>query len=183
MNVQTGKFSLRRAVSLLFKLTVLYVVLWFVWRAGQPMEMAQFRGLSYYQFVEWRKMGYDDLARKYQARYPDKDVKEGMCFVVDQNYDLAIFFLTGYYTLSGMWKPLQIFVSRRDRDWIPQDVTLWNFLPSWWKTFEIGVWNGAEGQDHSAFVVYCRLAPNIPTPEQLKAMKEAYVSERQTVLP
>lgn len=91
--------------------------------------------------------------------------------------------LTGYYTLSGMWKPLQIFVNRRDRDWIPQDVTLWNFLPSWWKTFEIGVWNGAEGQDHSAFVVYCRLAPNIPTPEQLKAMKEAYVSERQTVLP
>lgn len=183
MNAQTGKFSLRRVVSLLFKLTVLYVILWFVWRAGQPMEMAQFRGLSYYQLVQWRKMGYDELARKYQAQHPNKDVKEGLCLAAIQGvHDFPVFFLTGYYTLSGMWKPLQIFVDRRDRDWIPQGVTLWNFLPSWWRTFEIGVWDGAEYSPHVAGP-YCRLAPNIPTPEQFKAMKEAYASERQTVLP
>ncbi|HXF85492.1 MAG TPA: hypothetical protein VNK49_08885 [Anaerolineales bacterium] len=183
MNAQTGKFSLRRVFSLLFKLTALYVILWFVWRAGQPMEMPQFKGLSYYQFVQWRKMGYDDLARKYQERYPNKEVKFGMCFSVMQIlHDPTVFFLTGYYTLSGMWRPLQIFVARRDRDVIPQDVTLWNFLPSWWKTFEFGVWNGAEHEPHTS-VVYCRLAPNIPTPEQFEAMKEAYASERSTVSP
>jgi hypothetical protein len=36
---------------------------YFAWRAGQPMDMPQFGGLSYYQLLDKRRQDYMDLAK------------------------------------------------------------------------------------------------------------------------
>ena len=52
--------TLRKTINLLFKLilillilAILYPIGWFAWRAGQPMEMSGFNGLTYYKYVQW----------------------------------------------------------------------------------------------------------------------------------
>jgi len=51
--------TLRKGFTLLFKtilpallVAVLIPIEYFAWRAGQPMELPEFKGLTYYQFLE-----------------------------------------------------------------------------------------------------------------------------------
>jgi hypothetical protein len=59
--------TIRKGIALLFKITLLAILiailtptLYFAWRATQPMELAEFKGLTYYQFLEWRSIAHHD---------------------------------------------------------------------------------------------------------------------------
>jgi len=168
----TLKF-LGNAVWILLILSIVYPVGWFVWRAGQPMEMPQFNGLTYRQYMAWQKMAYHELAVKYHEAYPDKKMGGGldMCYNVELGGDLlARLPLAGLEALAGVFPGLKKVISPKDWNNIPEVVTLQNFLPNWWTVFEKLLWNGAEYQPHTS-VPYCRLRPDIPTPEEFDSIK------------
>ena len=170
-----------KAIGLLFKailiLLVVAIVLpvgWFAWRAGQPMELPQFNGLSYYQYLSWQKMALHQMAVDYHAAYPNKKMGGGldMCFHVNLGVDLIGGVpIAGLETLAGVFPNIKKIIDPRDWDNIPQAVTPPTFLPLWWGIFEKLVWSGAEYAPHT-FTTYCRLQPNVPTPEQLQAMQQ-----------
>jgi len=47
--------TLAKAISLLLVVTLLTPIVYFAWRAGQPMSLPEFRGLSYAQFLAERQ--------------------------------------------------------------------------------------------------------------------------------
>jgi len=59
--------------SILFTLLValLFPLLYFAWRASQPLPQPEFKGLTYYQFTQWRKLKHEESIAKYEASHPD----------------------------------------------------------------------------------------------------------------
>jgi hypothetical protein len=161
------------AVRILLLATIIFPIGWFAWRAGQPMELPQYNGLTYYQFVSWRKMAYHELAVDYQVAHPDNPMHGGLdvCFITNTGVSLfARFPLAGFETLAGVFPNLKKLISPRDWMNIPEDVTLQTFLPQWWGIFEKFIWSAAEYSPNSA-TIYCRLPPDVPTPEEFQAIR------------
>jgi hypothetical protein len=167
----------------LFKLTLIVLILliiatplvpigWFAWRAGQPMEMSGFNGLTYYQYVQWQKITYQQHAEKYQAAHPNVEVNPRACFQVQTLIGAPVQFLgSGFFVLAGKYPVLQRFLDQSDIQ-APSSVTWTNFIPLWWQVFEEFLWGGAEHSPNSP-VVYCRIQPgDIPTSEEFKAMRD-----------
>ncbi len=170
--------TLRKAINLLFKLilillilAILYPIGWFAWRAGQPMEMSGFNGLTYYKYVQWQKIAYQQLAEQYQAAHPNVEVKPRACFQVETFIGAPVqFFGSGFFVLAGKYPVLQRFLDQSDIQ-APSGVTWTNFLQNWWQAFEKFLWGGAEHSPNSS-VVYCRLQPgDIPNSEEFQAMR------------
>ena len=146
--------------------TILLPIGWLAWRAGQPMEMPQFKGYTYYEYLAWRKSALGQMAVEYKAAHPNAKMGGGLdaCYNVDTIGTLLLGLpLNGFYTLAGVFPKLEKYVTPRDQQHIPQDVTLWTFMPSWWKTYEEYVWYIADSSVHTS-VSYCRLAGTPPTP-------------------
>jgi hypothetical protein len=146
----------------------LYPPAWFSWRMGQPMELPQYKGLTFYEFMKWRKLAYDDLARQYQASHPNEKIKFGMCY----NTDIGILVfvqipMAGYYTLAGIYPSLQSVISTRDKVFVPADASWRTFLPNWWITTEQIMWVTVDAAPHSS-VAECRLQPNVPSQEEFQ---------------
>jgi hypothetical protein len=163
------KKIIKPILILLVIATCLYPTAWFAWRMGRPMELPQYKNLTFYQFMQWRKMAYADLASQYQASHPEKNVKFGMC----QNSDVGILVvvqipMAGYYTLAGIYPSLQSVISTRDKEFVPADATWRTFLPTWWLTLEKSLWITVEAAPQTS-VPYCRLQPNVPSPEEFRA--------------
>ncbi len=166
-------------LALLFKTTLLAVlivvltpILYFAWRAGQPMELPEFKGLTYYQFIEWRSIAQNELEMEYQVSHPQAKVKVGVC---DESNRFVTFLIT---PLQSAWYTLWSLNDDRNRQAmleanypvINEPVTWMNFMPSWWHTYEGLVLSLTKYTPHTS-VVYCRLQPNIPTPEEFESMK------------
>jgi hypothetical protein len=157
--------------------TIVVPVGYLAWRAGQPMELPQFNGLTYYQYMNWRKTALRQMAVEYQATHPNAKMGGGldMCYNADTALNLGLGLpINGFYTLAGVFPKLERFVPARDRKYVPETVGLRNFLSSWWLTFEKYTWYMADTTPHTS-VVYCRLQPDIPTPEEYEAMQEKLV--------
>ncbi len=132
----------------------------FAWRASQPMNRQEFKNLTYYQLLSTRQSAYAELATAYQASHPQVDVKDGMCFGVEVFVEVAISWPgSGFYTLAGAYPSLKGYVNPLDlaRGYIPENVTAWNFLPTWWETFELFVWHLIKHAPHVP-VAYCRIS-------------------------
>ena len=154
-----------RIILIIMLATVFVPASYLAWRAGQPMDLPQFHGLTYYQYLKWRKDALHQMAVEYRASHPTAKMGGGldMCYYVDVTGDLAITLpLTGFYTLSGAFPNLQKFVASYDRGYIPRNMTLLTFMPTWWLTFEKLTWYMAKLAPQTS-VAYCRLQPNIPT--------------------
>ena len=48
--------TLIKAALALLIVALFTPTLYFAWCMGQPMDMTQFNGLTYYQYMDWRKM-------------------------------------------------------------------------------------------------------------------------------
>ena len=121
-------------VSILLLLAILAPAGWFAWRAGQPMELPQFKGLTYYEYLSWRKSALHQMAVDYKAAHPNAKMGGGldMCFYTDIAADLGLKLpLAGFYTLVDVYPGLEKYVKPPDRKYIPQDVGLLTFLPQW----------------------------------------------------
>lgn len=175
MKIITKLFgTLIKTVLALLMLALLAPILFFAYRMNRPMDMSEFKGLTYVQYMDWRKINLEDLATNYDQMYPNgmptnggNKVKHGICFGTNAIGDILLKFpMAGVYVLSVAHE------NDWPEGWVPQ------FLSTWWQTFEEWVWSWAEAAPNDP-VIYCRLQPNIPTPDQYEAMKQ----ERTTTTP
>ena len=158
--------TIAKIILIIMLVTVVVPVGYLAWRAGQPMELPDFKGYTYYEYLSWRKSALHQMAVEYRAAHPDKKMGGGldMCFRSATGVALLLGLpMNGFYTLAGAFPSLEKYVPLQDRQYIPQDVTLSTFLPSWWKTYEKYVWYMADSSIHGP-VVYCRLAGSPPAP-------------------
>jgi hypothetical protein len=64
--------TIRKGLALPFKTTLLALLiavliptLYFAWRMNNPLPQPEFKGLTYYQFFEWRKLATENAISKY----------------------------------------------------------------------------------------------------------------------
>jgi len=151
-------------ILILLLVTIVVPVGYLAWRASQPMDLPQFKGYTYYQYLNWRKDTLHNMAVEYQASHPNAKMGGGldMCYNVDTIGDLSLnLLLSGFYSMAGIYPSLQQHVQKGDLQYIPQGVTWWTFLPNWWSIYESLVWESAQHAVHTS-VAYCRLQPNVP---------------------
>jgi hypothetical protein len=122
-----------KIILILMLATIIVPIGYLAWRAGQPMELPQFNGLTYYQYMSWRKAALHQIAVEYQAAHPN--AKMGgcldMCFQDEAGITLGISFpLAGFYTLAGIYPDLQQHIQKSALQYVPKDVTWLTFLPS-----------------------------------------------------
>ena len=172
--------TIRKGLALLFKTTLLALlvavltpILYFAWRMGKPLPQPEFKGLTYFQFFEWRKMATEDVIAKYMVSHPNFEytgIGEPLtaCY---SGHVLGAYFLlppqSFSYTVAALAgkMPDELYP-------LPTDVTFLNFVPKWWDTFEYLFWyNQIHLDSFGGFVEYCRIQPNIPTPEEFEALK------------
>ncbi len=171
--------TIHKGFALLFKLTLLVLlvtvltpILYFAWRAGQPMELAEFKGLTYYQYLEWRSIAHNDLEVKYKTLHAEAKVKMGLC----EDSDRLITFTVGVE--QSMWYTFLSLHDDRNRLAMLEanypannKPVIWsNFMSSWWQSYEKLILSLAEYKPHTS-VAYCRIQPNIPTPEEFESLK------------
>jgi hypothetical protein len=172
--------TIRKGFALLFKTTLLALLVavltpipYFAWQMGKPLPQPEFRKLTYYQFLEWRKMATEDAIAKYMVSHPNFEYT-GIGEPMTACYSAHVF--GGYVFL-----PVQAFsyafaafngVKPDEKHPLPTGVTLLNFMPKWWDTFEYLFWyNQIHLDSFGSLVAMCRLQPNIPTPEEFETMK------------
>jgi hypothetical protein len=172
--------TIRKSMSLLFKITLLAMliavltpILYFAWQMGKPLPQPEFKRLSYYQFMEWRKMAAEDAIAKYMAFHPNYEYT-GIGDQMTACY-------SGHLLITSFFGPVQAFTYTLaalagkmpdELHPLPTGVTLLNFAPKWWDTFEYLFWyNQIHLDSFGSFVAECRIQPNIPTPEEFESMK------------
>jgi len=144
--------TIRKGMSLLFKtillallIAVLTPILYFAWRAAQPMELPEFKGLTYTQFTEWRVMS----CKKY--------LDPSGCSI--PGHIAADLFAAGIASTFLVIENPQMF----------EFVTPYNFLPTTWSMFEGITWsmNTSEAGTLKFF-------GSIPTPEEFETLKSEH---------
>jgi hypothetical protein len=156
-------------ILILLLVTIVVPVGYLAWRTGQPMELPQFKGYTYYQYLNWRKDALHKMAVEYQASHPNAKMGGGldMCYNVEVTDSILLTLpMTGFYTLAGAFPKLEKYVTPKDRQDIPQNVTFLTFLPDWWKTYERIVLYLDESTAYGP-VKYCRLTVTPPAPAAL----------------
>jgi hypothetical protein len=156
----TAISTLAKSIGLLLIVALLTPIAYFAWRAGQPMDRSEFRGLTFYHLLSSRQEAYDLLAHSYQSNHPNVDVKDGMCFGVEVFVEGVVSWPnSGFYTLASAYPSLQRFVNPIDlqHGYVPENVAVWNFLSTWWDTFELFLWHLIKHVPHGP-VAYCRIA-------------------------
>lgn len=156
-------------------------ILYFAWRMGHPLGQPEFKGLTYYQFIEWRKMAFEDMAVKYQTQHPHEIVSSSMCEGLAKTLAVAVVVpQTGVYTIEALKgaKPSSSYP-------LPEDVTVINFMSKWWATFEVIEWYNVNHYKYGPSP-YCRIQPDIPIPADFEALKHerlTYKSASESVSP
>jgi len=150
-------------------LVIVLPIVFFAWRAGQPMEAPQFNSLTFYQYITWRVETHNEEAAHYHATHPNVNANPSTCYLGDSTF--VIFApMSEFYTLAGKFPTLRRFISPRDYQYIPTGVT-WATLPSaWWTTYETAISTTIHKDTH-ADQTYCQLPQYPPTPEQLTPQK------------
>jgi len=59
--IRKGIAQLFKTILLALLAVILVPILYFAWRTGQPMELPEFKGLTYYQFLEWRSIAHNEI--------------------------------------------------------------------------------------------------------------------------
>jgi hypothetical protein len=170
---------IRKGIALLFKTILLALLvamltppIYFAWRAFHPMELPQFQGLTYYQFLEWRKMAHGDFEMKYQAAHPEANVKAGLCERGNRIVTFSVGVWQSWWYTFLSWRDERNRLAMLEADYpvYEEPVSSAAFLPAWWLTYEKLVLSLAEYHPHTS-LAECRLQPDIPTPEEFEAMK------------
>lgn len=72
--------SLASMLCVLLLVVLLIPFIFFAWRVTRPMELPEFQGQSYIQFLAERQVAYNQLSHTYQESHPNVEVKPGICF-------------------------------------------------------------------------------------------------------
>lgn len=171
----------RKGLALLIKITmppllgaVLIPTLYFAWQMGRPLSQPEFKGLTYYQFTEWRKIKYEESIEKYVASHSSREYtglgnRMTACFGGEIIFERTFYPIQAFtYTFAALTgaKPDALHP-------LPEDVTTLNFLPKWWDTISHLFWyNTVHRQTFGGSMVdFCRFQPSVPTPSEFEALK------------
>jgi hypothetical protein len=148
---------------LLILIVVLAPPIYFAWRAGQPMELPEFGGKTFYQVLEERQQEYavheEQWRLTHNGTYPLHS--KNMCFITE-----AVFVL-------GVVKPMMdygliLHINHPDEPYyrLPLNVHyigIADYLPASWTLFEMGALNlyqyiphdidAARGPHHGACII------------------------------
>lgn len=174
---------MKKTFAILFKILALVVlfaivtpIVYFAWRMGQPMDLLEFNGLTYYQVREWKKMASEDLIAQYETSHPGKEYKGwgsrlGTCI----GGDIPITLFVSVRAVILAWQSDELRLQAVDHGMPDKPVTLWNLLPSLWNTYEKLTLSNIEYSPHAP-AIYCRIQPDIPTREEFETMKRDHES-------
>lgn len=172
-NIRKGFTLLFKTTLLLLLVAVLIPISYFAWQMAKPLSQPEFNGLTYYQFMKWRKMASEDVITNYVMSHPGFEYT-GVGEPITACY-------AGHVLGAYLLLPVQSFsytvaalAGKRSDDLhpLPTSVKVWNFMPKWWSTFEYLFWyNQIQLNSFNSLVEYCRIQPNIPTPEEFEVMK------------
>jgi hypothetical protein len=172
--------TIRKGLTLLVKTTLLALlivtlipILYFARQMGKPLSQPEFKGLSYFQYMDWRKMATEDVIAKYLVSHPNfkyKGIGEPITACYSGDLIINSLFLPTQalsYTIASL-----VGVRPDELHHLPPGVTLLNFMPKWWDTFEYLFWyNEIRLDGFGSLVEFCRIRPSIPTPEEFETMK------------
>lgn len=167
--------TLYKLIVQTFLVVIVTPALYFAWRGAQPMELPEYNGLTYYQFLAWRSMAYEELADQYEIAHPDLEVKRNACepavLIVDHIGRLPMSML---YPIAAMYPAVKAIIPRTDLRFVPEENVNWsNFLPQWWLGYEKLLLDGFQHLPHTS-VAYCRIHQNVPTPDEFATMQRAH---------
>lgn len=143
-----------KAVLLVLVIVILTPIVYFAWRAGQPMDLPEFQGLTYYQVLSDRHAALYNKALAYQKAHPGERIWLNQCFTSEAFMHTGALIPVGYITLSNMIDPHNSYYRT---PYGPANGWL-DYLPTWWKNYEdllIG--------DYKYIMLesYCNIAPPI----------------------
>jgi len=150
-----------RTLITLIVIAVLVPLAYFGCRLTQPLDMPQFKGLSYIQFVQWRTNFVADQVAKYKQQNPSKHTDLTACTGPAMITDVGRAVTSGLYIFAE-----DVSMVRAKGDWS----SILGFPSDWFETFEQWVWSGAQAEQiYLPNVSYCNLnLSKIPTPVQLQ---------------
>lgn len=117
---------------------------YFLWRANQPMTMAEYNGLSYNEFTEWRMMICEQNLEKSGA-------KECPPSIVVVGFDAVV-------------TVIPFVIALKDYPELLAAIPPAEFLPGVWDWFESNTWLANDYALHKAGL-------QVPTPEQFAEMQ------------
>jgi len=148
-----------KLIALLVLVAILAPIIYFAWRAGQPMSMPEYDGRTYYELLAERRQAYADLAAEYQASHPNVDVKDGMCFQAEMIVILSNTFpWSGLCAASEIIPELRIYGEKSQKMGGGNMGGTWiNFSDTWWHTFEALLYADIFSTRSQGPVPYCRI--------------------------
>lgn len=159
---------------LLMLAAVLLLPATFLWNMGRPLASPDFRGLSYFQYLEWHRLATEDSIRQYTASHPGF-VYSGIGSPLAACHTSQTVITSVVGSLQAVaYAAASLAGVEGDADHpLPEDVKIWNLPQKSWETFEFLLWyNEIELGAYESPVPYCRLPGNIPTPQELIEMRE-----------
>jgi|APSaa5957512622_1039677.scaffolds.fasta_scaffold52011_1 hypothetical protein len=152
-----------KAIGRLFKIltrTVLWAILialiipvgYFVVRMGQPMDLPEYKGLTYFQYLEWGKLEHEKSAVEYEVTHeihPDAEGTNiaGGCVSVDRAFGHA-----GRFFSQPLLMIEKSIMADKPFDYV-------HFLPDWWASFEKDHLNTLRGNSN---LPVCNIPASIP---------------------
>lgn len=143
--------TILKTITILVIVTLLSPWLGFAVRSAFPMNKSEFKGLTYYQILEWRWWDYQRLAREYRLQNPHKPVKRlGKERPLDYGYSACFWTET---TIKSGYGPVQSFhyalaglngVPPSPTHPFPTEVTYSNFPAKMWEANETLVWHNLD---------------------------------------
>ena len=144
---------IRKGFALLFKITLLALlialltpILYFAWQMGKPLSQPEFKGLTYYQFMEWRRISCEEYNVRLQK---DMSCKQWRYVALD-------FYGTIVPSVFMMIEKPELF----------EYVDIYNFLPTTWGMFQSLTWHMNNSE-----VGCLQYFGRVPTPEEFEALK------------
>ncbi len=178
--------ALFQIVTVTILLAIITPVVYFAWRMGQPMDLPEFNGLTYYQVREWKKMATEDKISEYEATHPNEEYTGwGSRLTACTGSDIPIALFVSIRSVIMAWRSEELRLQLIDQGMPDEPVTFVNFLPSLWNTYEKLTLSDIRYSPHTA-VIYCRIRPDIPTLEEFDAMSHKHnisTSEKSQVKP
>jgi len=154
--------TLIKAVLALLILALLAPILYFAWRANQPMDMPEFKGLTLVQYEDWRKMIYEKNEDEFALGHPDRIVKQGVCFKADLTLQAIDVILMSGLTFGALLIPA-------NREELDRSGGLASFAWNVIERIQVNINNLPTSRKRP----WCNIhVVAIPTPEQYEAMKQ-----------
>ncbi len=166
--------TLFRIISVTVLIAIITPVVYFVWRMGQPMDLPEFNGLTYYQVREWKKMATENKIAEYEATHPNEEYTGwGSRLTACTGSDIPIALFVSMRSVVMAWRSEELRMQLIDQGMPDEPVTFVNFLPSLWNTYEKLTLSDIQYSPHTA-VTYCRIRPDIPTLEEFETMRREH---------